>query len=324
MKNVRIHLFEDFACIKGECPDSCCQGWEVDVDRDTLNSYKQLSGNLKEKIYGVLDTDEYKNNVFKLTKDKRCPFLNEMNLCDIHTAYGVEFTPFTCRTFPRFINNYGSLTETGMSFSCPVVANLMWNDSNAFNFTESITTDPPGINNIDAGLFYELVEIRSELFDIINKKNITVKDKAIKLVRFAGEAQKSIKPGRVGHRDISFFDVLDNDEKINDEWVEKFRHPNEAPIKLNEIAGKNILMYFIYRYFLNAVFDKNVRYPILLAVIGLFIPVYFGNDVWTMHLWSKETEHSDVNMENLKYKILHAACLSENALTERIDKMIID
>ncbi len=324
MKNIYIHLFEEFNCIKGECPDSCCQGWEVDVDSDTLNSYNELTGSLKDKIYGVLDTDEYKNNIFRLTKGKRCPFLNKMNLCDIHASYGVEYTPLTCRMFPRFINNYGSLTETGMSFSCPVAANLMWNDVNAFNFTENITSEPPGINDIDAGLFYELVEIRSAIFDIINKKNITVKDKAMELIKFAEEAQKSIKPARAGHKKISFFDVLDNYEKINDEWVEKFKNPNDTPIYLNEVAGTNILMYFIYRYFLNAVIDKNVKFPILLSVIGLLIPVYFGNDAWAMHLWSKETEHSDINMQNLKYKISHAACLSGNALTERIDKMITD
>ena len=25
-------FYRDFACIAGACPDSCCQGWEVDAD----------------------------------------------------------------------------------------------------------------------------------------------------------------------------------------------------------------------------------------------------------------------------------------------------
>ena len=36
MKLVTPSFYKDFKCIAGDCPDSCCQGWEVDADEDSL------------------------------------------------------------------------------------------------------------------------------------------------------------------------------------------------------------------------------------------------------------------------------------------------
>ena len=32
-------FYRDFACIAGACPDSCCQGWEVDADPASMAFY---------------------------------------------------------------------------------------------------------------------------------------------------------------------------------------------------------------------------------------------------------------------------------------------
>ena len=86
MKIITPSFYKDFKCIAGDCPDSCCQGWEVDADHESLSYYKTLSGPLRQKIDSVLDKDEYGNTVFRLTKNKRCPFLNSDNLCDMHKS----------------------------------------------------------------------------------------------------------------------------------------------------------------------------------------------------------------------------------------------
>ena len=31
--------FKDFKCIGGECEDSCCIGWDIDVDQKTYEDY---------------------------------------------------------------------------------------------------------------------------------------------------------------------------------------------------------------------------------------------------------------------------------------------
>ncbi len=83
-------FYKDFKCIAGACPDSCCQGWEVDADEKSLEYYKTLSGEIRQKIDSVLTNDEFGNTIFRLADKKRCPFLNNENLCDMHIAIGGE------------------------------------------------------------------------------------------------------------------------------------------------------------------------------------------------------------------------------------------
>ncbi len=50
MKLITPSFYKNFKCIAGACPDSCCQGWEVDADEDSLAYYKTLSGSLRARI----------------------------------------------------------------------------------------------------------------------------------------------------------------------------------------------------------------------------------------------------------------------------------
>nr|MDD5837281.1 flagellin lysine-N-methylase [Eubacteriales bacterium] len=128
MKIVKPTFYKNFKCIAGDCPDSCCQGWEVDADSESLEYYNTLDPSLeiKQRIERVLSKDEFDNNIFTLAPKKRCPFLNDENLCDMHIAIGGEHTPYTCRTFPRFIYDFGGTREIGVSFSCPVASDMMY------------------------------------------------------------------------------------------------------------------------------------------------------------------------------------------------------
>ena len=147
-------FYRDFVCIAGACPDSCCQGWEVDADPASMAYYHTLpESEIRRRIFSVLDQDEYGNTVFRLSDQKHCPFLNSENLCDMHIAIGGEHTPFTCRTFPRFINDFGALREMGLSFSCPVAAEMMFDPKYDFSFTEEMNDLPPTLNDIDARLY---------------------------------------------------------------------------------------------------------------------------------------------------------------------------
>ena len=34
--------YKKFRCLAGECPDTCCIGWEIIVDRETEKTYQKL------------------------------------------------------------------------------------------------------------------------------------------------------------------------------------------------------------------------------------------------------------------------------------------
>ena len=46
--------YKNFRCIADKCPDNCCRGWEIDIDEDTLDYYKDLKGPMAEKILSLI------------------------------------------------------------------------------------------------------------------------------------------------------------------------------------------------------------------------------------------------------------------------------
>lgn len=321
MKIVKPTFYKNFKCIAGACPDSCCQGWEVDADIESLEYYKTLDPSLeiKQRIDRVLSKDEFDNTIFTLAQKKRCPFLNDENLCDMHIAIGGEHTPYTCRTFPRFIYDFGGTREIGVSFSCPVASDIMY-DLPSFEFEEEMTDELPSLNDIDGMLYYTLVKARKEAYAIVKDKSKPISQRLSNFLDFAQDLQSQLDDYPDGNDEsIDFFEVFENPELINPEWEIKVENREVKPIS-NVQANENIAMYFLYKYFLQAVYDRDVLSKAKMAVVGVLVNTYFGEDSWTIHLWSKETEHSQYNMDRYKKLLKTAKCLSVEELKKRLIK----
>lgn len=318
MKIVKPTFYMNFKCIAGDCPDSCCQGWEVDADSDSLEYYKTLDNSLeiKKRIDSVLSKDEFDNIIFTLAPKKRCPFLNDENLCDMHIAIGGEHTPYTCRTFPRFIYDFGATREIGISFSCPVASDMMYN-TESFDFETDINSDLPTLNDIDAEKYFLLYKGRAEAYKIAKDKNKSIRERLNDLLDLGVLLQEKLFPYDEGGDDIAFFDVFKNPELINPEWKEKVENFSLKQVSDTQ-SNENILMYFLYKYLMQAVYDDDALSKIKMAVLGVLINTYFGEDSWTVHLWSKETEHSQYNMDRYKKLLKSADCLSVIELKNRI------
>lgn len=318
MKIVKPTFYKTFKCIAGDCPDSCCQGWEVDADSDSLEYYKTLDNSLeiKKRIDSVLSKDEFDNTIFTLAPKKRCPFLNDKNLCDMHIAIGGEHTPYTCRTFPRFIYDFGGTREIGISFSCPVASDMMYN-TESFDFETEVNSDLPTLNDIDAEKYFLLYKGRAEAYKIAKDKNKSIRERLNDLLDLGVLLQEKLFPYDEGGDDVAFFDVFKNPELINPEWKEKVENFSLKKVSDTQ-SNENILMYFLYKYLMQAVYDDDALSKIKMAVLGVLINTYFGEDSWTVHLWSKETEHSQYNMDRYKKLLKNADCLSVTELKNRI------
>ena len=48
MKDLKPNYYDKFICIGHKCPDTCCQGWSIDVDQKSHKKYEIL-----ENFYGV-------------------------------------------------------------------------------------------------------------------------------------------------------------------------------------------------------------------------------------------------------------------------------
>ena len=94
--------YEEFSCIADKCKDSCCAGWEIDIDEDSYGYYNSVEGDFGARLKDSMFVAEDGGYRFKLKGPKRCAMLNDQNLCDLYTALGEEALCEVCTEYPRF------------------------------------------------------------------------------------------------------------------------------------------------------------------------------------------------------------------------------
>ena len=132
MQITKPTFYKEFSCIAGACPDTCCAGWEIEVDETTAQGYLAEKGAFGDRLRREIGSEpgEY---FFKL-QNNRCPFLNKENLCDIFINIGEDKLCTVCTEYPRFTETYGSLTEKGLGMSCESAAEFIFKSEKPTGF----------------------------------------------------------------------------------------------------------------------------------------------------------------------------------------------
>ena len=135
---------KDFKCIGGKCEDSCCVGWDVDIDKITFKQYYKVQDTDMKRMFqkNVHNNDlcqsiDIDYGKVKLKSGKRCPFLDEENYCIIHSKLGEEYLSNVCTSFPRVINKVDGLYEMSLDTACPEAARILLLKEEGINFEES-------------------------------------------------------------------------------------------------------------------------------------------------------------------------------------------
>ena len=55
----------DFKCIAGECKDTCCAGWDINIDKKSYERYENSTGNLKSIVDGKYIKNKGEHDSFK-------------------------------------------------------------------------------------------------------------------------------------------------------------------------------------------------------------------------------------------------------------------
>ena len=126
--------YRAFRCIADRCRHSCCIGWEIGVDGETLKKYECLDGGYGDIVKSSISYDGAPH--FKLCADDRCPHLNDQGLCEIIINLGEEYLCDICREHPRFYN-YTDVAEVGLGMSCPEAARIILSSSD-YMLTEEV------------------------------------------------------------------------------------------------------------------------------------------------------------------------------------------
>ena len=159
MKTVYPKYFNKFTCIAGSCPDTCCAGWEVVVDKKFQNIYKSSNTPAAKKAVKKMYTDSDGDVCLKLTNG-RCPMLNDGNLCEIYIDIGKDALCDVCRTYPRFFKESNGYTIAGISLSCPEAARIILEDDS----TKTID-NLDFLGNEDDKIYFEIYNLMTKIVE---------------------------------------------------------------------------------------------------------------------------------------------------------------
>lgn len=116
MITLRPDYYDSFSCIADACRHTCCAGWEIDIDADSMAIYEDCPDIMCH----------IKDGSFVLQgKDERCPFLNDKGLCDLILRYGEEILCDVCTEHPRFYNYDEDIEYIGLGLCCEAALDLI-------------------------------------------------------------------------------------------------------------------------------------------------------------------------------------------------------
>lgn len=327
MVESRPVYFDVFRCVAGDCPDSCCKEWAVQVDGASAAFYRSLSGELGDRLRKVLH-DEDGETVMSI-EDGRCPMWRQDGLCRIQAELGEEALCKVCREFPRLRHDYGDFVELGLELSCPEAAGLILADP----MTEPVIREIPGGEppEYDEDAMTSLKASRTKMLEILSDHRYPVPvalalgllygyqaqselDGGVEMPFDAADALESARAfakcpdtGEIPH----FFLGL---EILTEEWRQRLLDPHPGSWQEQYRA---LARYFVQRYWLQAVSDYDLYSRVKFIVISCLLIRQLGGDLTaTAQLYSKEIENDADNVEAILDGAYSHPAFTDNKLLE--------
>lgn len=308
MELIKPKFFDSFKCIADRCPDTCCAGWDVEIDDRSAEKYKEENGKLKKYFDKHLTTDE-DGYIFSLT-DGRCPLLDGSNLCRIQLQKGEDALCDTCRLFPRYFDDYGDIRETGLGLGCPEAARILLSPETDVNLDKTVES-PDRIYTL-------LSEKRNDFFTVLDNSRFDLKMKLSAVLFSAAEFQSEIDHADMlgGDSSIPFSECIKVLEKM--EYISDSRRKRLISLSEEKSVYHNsekypedfarLFKYYLMRYMMTACFDLDlltkVKYGIFACIVikRLYDSVpepSFDDRVRIFYGYSKEVEYSQINLDIL-------------------------
>ncbi len=311
----------EFRCSAGKCSDSCCIGWEIDIDDKTADYYMSLDGQFGERLKkGISHNDVYS---FAL-QNERCPFLNEDNLCDIILNLGEDKLCHICAEHPRYYEWFSGVKEGGVGLCCEEAARLVLEKGMTEGYIEREVPNED-CEEYEEELYAFLFEAREKIFSLFRNKSVPFADCVTRILAYADKIQEQLDNYSYGEVPeiaavteykksvpdvkaiLKIFGAL---EPIDEKWKPFVVGVSKNSDKYSynpkyEPYLRSAAIYFVWRYFMKGVFDEEILSKIRLAVISAaMLSVLFqltGADfeqcVMLAKNYSKETEYSEENLE---------------------------
>ena len=184
--------YRQFQCAAGQCEDTCCAGWQIQIDERSLGRYARLKGRAWRKLRRSI---RWRQRIFRQKEGKRCVFLNQDNLCEMYTELGEKSLCRTCRLYPRHIEEFEGIREITLSLSCPVVARLLMNREEPAAFPACEKDGEEEYEEFDLLLYSALADAREVILDILQNRAVPAQAREQRMLALADEVEKNYLEG---------------------------------------------------------------------------------------------------------------------------------
>jgi len=300
MKQIVPDYYNDFECIADRCKHSCCIGWEIDIDEETLEKYRNVKGAFGARLRAGIEEGEC-GAYFRLSEEERCPFLNQKGLCDIILTLGEAHLSQICTDHPRFCSFYGDRTEIGLGLCCEEAARIILSKQSK---TEFCVWDDDGEEDLPSERETAFFAMRESLFALAQDRRKSVSERM-------GDLQKAVGAFLPKKAFAEWTEIFLSLEILDEAWKKLLLGVLERPVfpllsKDWEIAWEQLLVYFLYRHVSDP--EKDMRAPVLFAVLCVYMIqnlfAYLGacgkeELIELCRAYSSEIEYSEENTERL-------------------------
>lgn len=299
MKFIVPDYYKDFCCIAERCRHNCCIGWEIDIDDDTYELYKNIPGGFGDRLRDGISHGE--TLCFKLGEDERCVFLNERGLCDIILNLGEDALCDICTDHPRFRNFFADRTEIGLGLCCEEACRVILGCTDTVKLSEIEDDGEDVPDPLETDFFSE----RQHVFDVLQDRSMTLADRLCRL-----SAEYVISDDlRSPTKWAEFYCGL---ERLNYEWdkyldvladCDSFAAPDGT-----EAVWEQLAVYLVYRHTAENLMSEGLAFCIhtvrLLCTLCTAVSADFSEICDICRMWSSEIEYSEENTKSVIEKLI--------------------
>ena len=276
MITLRPDYYDEFRCIADACRHTCCAGWEIDIDEDSMALYRDcpdIMCHIKDSSFILQGENE------------RCPFLNDKGLCDLILKYGEDILCDVCTEHPRFYNYQDDKEYIGLGLCCEAACDLILGRQGEFRLIKG-DISPEG--EIFGSTPYDGLPFG---IDEVNNHSGRI-----------SELVSSILPEDRGceARAMAYLGL----EHLESDWVDLLNAVRETPVVPdardayiygNSREFRNLIIYFLYRHMGHRkIAAESVR---LIAEIAVSSGLALAE---VCRMYAAEIEYSDVNVDLIK------------------------
>lgn len=193
--------YDEFECIAGDCEDTCCSGWQIVVDDDSLEKYRNETGDYREKLHRSID---WKQKTFRQDTEKRCAFLKADNLCEMYQRLGESSLCRTCQSYPRHTEEFENVREISLSISCPVAAKMILGRKEPVTFLSEEREGEEEFDEFDLFLYSNLLDSRELMIKILQNRKLPIETRMVLCLGLAYDMESRVKSGNLFACDTVF------------------------------------------------------------------------------------------------------------------------